>query len=175
MVSSINSAEGYQIWNVDKRIPTFATTGDDVRLVQYLLARTEECGITVSQVDGLWGPISAQALTTFEQIFGTAVLADGAVDPITPSDRFVKNGQVFTYKLSLLHDKYVVKQYAPALLIPALYSATVLNMPNDGQCPPALAAALNELIAPSNALSGDPFDGSLGDSSSSSNNSLFGT
>jgi hypothetical protein len=173
MVSAIFSVEGNQIWNVDKRIPTFATTGDDVRLVQYLLARTEDCGISVSQVDGVWGPTSAGALSAFEQHFGSTVLADGAIDPITPSDSFVKNGHVFTYKLSLLHDKYVVKQSPAALLVPALYSSVVLNMPNDGQCPPELAAALNALIGPSSGLSGDPSGGSLGDSSSSGG--LFGS
>jgi hypothetical protein len=119
--------------------------------VQYLLARTGFCGINVGDVDGVWGSQTAAAMSKLEQHPGTNnVLADAAIDPIPPAgtNSCVHAGVSYLYKLSALYDIYVLRESPETdTHDPNAYSAALLSMPFDGQCPPALAAALVRTLA----------------------------
>jgi hypothetical protein len=145
-IVSMASGDGAQFWDVDGHV-AFGSRGDDVRFVQYLMVRTGLLGLSLADVDGVWGARTAAAMSRFEQMLGTNnVLADGAIDPIPPgstNNAFVRGGISFTYKLSPLYDLYVQRE-SPRTDThdPNASSAVLLSMPFDGQCPPALAAAL---------------------------------
>ncbi len=74
------------------------STGDDVKLIQYMLARAPEAaqyvpgeisgssGISVGDVDGEWGAQTDAAQKWLEQNFKgvTRIIADGFIDTIPP-------------------------------------------------------------------------------------------
>jgi len=136
----------FKVWDIDKRVGS-GSSGDDVRLVQYLMARTTFCGITVPQVDGIWGPITGAAMTALEANV-SEVLADGVVDQMPFRITFEHLGQAYIYKLAILQFLYS-KAVAPQNddQDPKLSEATLMAMPDDGVCPNDLALALRNAAA----------------------------
>jgi len=163
-----NSDNTFLDWNVDARVG-MGSTGDDVKLVQYLLARAPEAaqylpdqisgssGIAVSDVDGDWGPQTDAAQKWFEQNFkgGLPVVADGVIDVIPQSGVFFGDNPTYEYKLSALLNLYAAAAGGVNNVTP-----TIQNMPNDGQCPSDLAYALQAALNSSQALGA----GAAGDS-----------
>jgi len=149
-------------WNIEARVG-MGSTGDDVKLVQYLLARAPDAaqyvpseisgspGIAVSDVDGSWGSQTDTAQKWFEQNFkgGMPIVADGVIDSIPPSGILFGDNPTYEYKLAeLLH------LYAIAAGGMGNVTATIQNMPNDGQCPSDLAYVLQAALSSSGASSG---------------------
>ena len=155
MVQVLSSSEfGFLLWNVDARVG-MGSEGDDVRLVQYLLARAPEAaklvpdqisgssGITVADVDGIWGPQTDAAQRWFEQNYkcGAPVVADGVVDMVPESGIIFGGSAPHEYKLYALQDLYSIAANGLGNVTP-----NIRNMPNDGQCPSELAYALQSAL-----------------------------
>jgi hypothetical protein len=175
MVHVLSSSDyPFLLWNVDSRIG-MGSTGDDVMLVQYLLARAPDAaqytpdqisgssGIAVSDVDGSWGPQTDAAQKWFEQNFkgGMPVLADGVIDVIPQSGILFGDSPTYEYKLAALQNIYATAAGGMNNV-----TATIQNMPNDGQCPAALAYALQAALNSSGASGGGAAGGSDGGGSS---------
>jgi peptidoglycan hydrolase-like protein with peptidoglycan-binding domain len=138
------------------------SSGADVALVQYLLARAPEsmaypfanggtlsngdCPIGVGDVDGNWGPNTDSAMSWFEQAcILQSVYHDGAVDPlgsVPNGDQtfFVNGSTTYEFKLAVLEQMYVSVICMNALPAPQLQNRAIRNMANDGQCPSILAS-----------------------------------
>jgi hypothetical protein len=156
MVQVTQAGGSTNLWNVSSRVGP-GSTGDDVKLVQYLLARAPEAanyggpisgqsGIAVANVDGIWGPQTAAAMSWFEKSWkGRGNLqADSVVDPNPPgSCNFGVNGN-FLYKITALQVLYGVAQLKDMGMTAdgGTVANTVLAMPTDGQCPQDLAYVL---------------------------------
>jgi hypothetical protein len=156
MVQVMQDPNGMSYWDVSQRVGV-GSTGDDVRLVQYLLARAPESeqyrqdisgssGIAVSDVDGAWGPQTAAAMSWYEQQTATfsGTVADGCVDPAPPNTINFGPNNEYQYKIHSLQWFYIIAQSngtCNMMDFPSM-SNILMGMPNDGQCPPALAAAL---------------------------------
>jgi hypothetical protein len=165
-----NSDNSFGLWNVDSRIG-MGSTGDDVRLVQYLLARAPgaaqytpdqisgSSGIAVSDVDGNWGPQTDAAQKWFEQNFkgGLPVVADGVIDVIPQSGFTFGDSPTYEYKIYALQELYATAAGGMNTV-----TATIQNMPNDGQCPSDLAYALQASLNSSGASGGGAAGGSGG-------------
>jgi hypothetical protein len=153
-----------RLWNLSTTAQ-YGATGDDVRLVQYLLARAPEAaayepdkisgqsGITVDDVDGIWGPQTAAAQSWLEQNWAgnLKVAADGRVDPtFVDSIKFGPN-DAYEFKIAVLQHLYAVAQLQRRVTSADTEAMATLgeNMPNDGQCPPDLAYALQAVLASS--------------------------
>ncbi|MGO8798231.1 MAG: peptidoglycan-binding domain-containing protein [Roseiarcus sp.] len=165
-----NSTDGFLLWNVDSRIG-MGSTGDDVKLVQYLLARAPEAaqyvpdqisgssGISVSDVDGNWGPQTDAAQKWFEQNYkgGAPVVADGVIDVVPQSGILFGNNPTYEYKLYALQELYAAAAGGQMNVTP-----TIQNMPNDGQCPSDLAYALQAALNGAQGSGASPDGGSDG-------------
>jgi hypothetical protein len=151
--------DGLTLWDVSFRIGP-GSVGDDVRLVQYLMARFVQYdpvappatpGLTLSDVDGQWGSRTTAAMRWIEQNGG--VVADGVVDPC-PADTLDVGGPYsqYRYKIALLQWYYIgeIAQKSPGTPYPfdgPAKSAILMDMANDGQCPADLAWALESAKA----------------------------
>jgi hypothetical protein len=149
----------FLLWNVNSRIG-MGSTGDDVMLVQYLLVRAPEAaqytpdqisgssGLTLADVDGNWGPKTDAAQKWFEQNSkgGLPVLADGVIDVIPQSGITFGDSPTYEYKLFALQELYATAAGGMSNVTP-----TIMNMPNDGQCPSELAYALQAALSASGA------------------------
>jgi len=154
--TSISGGASLQLWNVDARVG-LNSTGDDVKLVQYLLARASEAaayvpdkisgssGIAVSNVDGIWGSQTASAMSWLEQSWKGlhAVVADSCIDQIPSTGLYFGPNDALEYKLAVLQWLYARVKAATHIGDQQAYTQYVANMPNDGQCPQDLAYALN--------------------------------
>jgi hypothetical protein len=161
------------LWNLSSTTQ-FGSTGDDVKLVQYLLARAPEAGayesdkisgqsgIAVSDVDGIWGQQTAAALSWLEQSWkgNHPVVADSRVDPTFGGTITFGPDGIYEYKILVLQHLYAVAmmKHAATSADTATMSSLGLSMPDDGQCPPDLGYALR--AASGNTGSSDPDDGS---------------
>jgi hypothetical protein len=164
------SDNDFLLWNIDSRIG-MGSTGDDVKLVQYLLARAPEAaqympseisgssGIAVSDVDGSWGSQTDAAQKWFEQNFkgGMPVLADGVIDVIPESGILFGDNPTYEYKLAALQNLYATAAGGMNNV-----TATIQNMPNDGQCPSDLAYALQAALNGAQGSGASPGGGSDG-------------
>jgi hypothetical protein len=166
MVQVMQDPNGMSYWDVSQRIG-FGSVGDDVRLVQYLLAVAPasaryrpdingSSGLTVLDVDGVWGPQTAAAMAWYEQQtvnFGT--LADSFVDP-APADtiNFGPNNQ-YQFKIHSLQWFYVIaiSDGAQDMTDFGGMSEVLMAMPNDGLCPSPLGFALTNALT---AAQSDP-------------------
>jgi hypothetical protein len=146
-------------WNVSDRAGP-GSSGDDVRLIQYLLARAPEAaairpdrisgdsGITVDDVDGMWGPKTTAAVSWLERSYHAkngSDFADGVIDPMpSHQDHFVVGSTTFQYKIMSLQVLYciVMLQDRFESASDSEFFGTIMAMPDDGQCPGALAVAL---------------------------------
>ena len=136
-------ASGY-IWDVEKRIGS-GSKGDDVRLVQYLVARygmwTGAPGyISVDEVDGDWGPKTSASFLLYEQT-AMSVRTNGFVYPAPLDvDIFHTGVHGFIYHIISLQE-----YNCAAILrkpVGAIDYDTVMAMPDDGLCPADLGFAL---------------------------------
>jgi hypothetical protein len=146
-------------WNVSARAG-LGSSGDDVRLIQYLLARAPEAGairpdrisgesgITVDDVDGMWGPKTTAGVSWLEQNYHAKNgndFADGVIDPMPfHQDHFVVGSTTFQYKIMSLQVLYciVILQDRFETASDDEFFGTIMAMPDDGQCPVALGIAL---------------------------------
>jgi hypothetical protein len=153
---------GKSIWNIEGQAQ-MGSQGDDVKLIQYLLARAPEAsqyipdlisgssGIAVSNVDGVWGSQTDAAQKWLEQNWkgNNTVVADGVIDVIPATGVLFGADPVHEYKLAIVQWLYAVainqgKNFLDGSEYMAGSPATILlNMANDGQCPSDLAYALN--------------------------------
>ena len=164
-------------WNVDARV-RMGSTGDDVKLIQYLLARAPEAaqympseisgssGIAVSDVDGSWGAQTDAAQKWFEQNYkgGMPVLADGVIDTIPQSGILFGDNPTYEYKLAALLSLYAIAAGGMNNVTP-----TIMNMPNDEQCPSDLAYVLQAALNSSQATGASADGGSDGGSNADCN------
>jgi hypothetical protein len=161
MVHLTSVAEGKSIWNIEARAQ-MGSQGDDVKLIQYLLARAPEAssyvpdlisgssGIAVGDVDGTWGTQTDTAQKWLEQNWkGSATaVADGVIDMIPATGVNFGSDPVHEYKLAILQWLYAVAiNQSGHFLDGSEYMAgqpsTILqNMAGDGQCPSDLSYAL---------------------------------
>lgn len=168
MVQVLSSPQfGFLLWNVSARVG-MGSTGDDVRLVQYLLARASEAanatptqisgssGLAVADVDGVWGSKTDAAQRWFERNYKgpIPVVADGFIDTIPDSGTIFGNSPTYEYKLSGLQELYATAAGGATNVTP-----TIENMPNDGQCPAELAYALQAALNGSDVGGADGADG----------------
>jgi hypothetical protein len=169
MVRVLSSPKyGFLLWDIDVRVG-MGSSGDDVMLVQYLLARAPEAaqyapdqisgssGIAVSDVDGTWGPQTAAAQKWFEQNYKSraSVVADGVIDPVPESGTwFGPPSSPHEYKLYSLQELYSMAAGGFGNVTP-----NIKNMPNDGQCPAELAYALQAALNASDVGDADGADG----------------
>jgi len=147
------------------------STGDDVKLVQYLLARAPQAaqylpseisgssGIAVSDADGNWGQQTDAAQKWFEQNFkgGMPVLADGVIDLIPESGILFGDNPTYEYKLAALQSLHATAAGGMNHV-----TATIQDMPNDGQCPCDLVYALQTALNNSQSSSSNADGGSGG-------------
>ena len=135
--------DGY-IWDVEKRIGS-GSKGDDVRLVQYLVARYgmwtgSPDYITIDDVDGTWGPKTSASFLGYEQS-AMDVRTNGFVYPAPfDVDIFHTGVHGFIYHIISLQE-----YYCAAILqkpVGVIDFDVVMAMPYDGMCPPDLAFAL---------------------------------
>jgi hypothetical protein len=158
-VTSIDA--GKSIWNIEGRAQ-MGSQGDDVKLIQYLLARASEAsnyipdqisgssGITVSNVDGIWGSQTDVAQKWLEQNWkgNHTAVADGVIDVIPATGVLFGADSVHEYKFALLQYLYAVAiNQSNNFLDGSEYMAgspatIVMNMAGDGQCPSDLSYAL---------------------------------
>ena len=158
--------DGSLYFNVARHL-TVGCSGDDVSLVQYLLARAPDaepyltgannfqltglCPIGVADVDGIWGPDTAAAMAWFEQACtNPPVYRDGAIDPLGSvpygdQQVFINSGGAYFFKLSVLQDLYVIAQSKAIVTDTGTRNSTLRKMAADGQCPSTLAS--NPLLA----------------------------
>ncbi|MGO9642511.1 MAG: peptidoglycan-binding domain-containing protein [Candidatus Acidiferrales bacterium] len=148
----------FQLWNVDARIG-MGSTGDDVRLIQYVLARAPEAaqywpdkisgssGIAVSDVDGIWGPQTDAAQKWLEQNWkgNNPVVADGFIDPLQGGITFGTD-TTYEYKLSVALFLYAIAANQGTVWVSKGSTETIMDMPNDGQCPADLGYALQAAL-----------------------------
>jgi len=156
MVKAIHSAamDGLTLWDVSFRVGP-GSQGDDVRLVQYLMARFVQYdpvkppstpGLTLADVDGVWGPRTTAAMQWLEKNGG--VVADGVVDPC-PLDTLDVGGPYSStmYKIAMLQWYYIPEVAKRIVFDGPGKSAILMDMANDGQCPADLAWALESAKA----------------------------
>jgi type VI secretion system secreted protein Hcp len=136
---------GGPIWNVEEKIGT-GSTGDDVMLVQYLVARYgmwegKPGYISVHDVDGIWGPKTAASFLLYEQS-ATSVVTNGFVYPVRPHTDFLHAGAH-----GFLHHIVSLQEYYCAIIsgkpVGGVDSHIVMEMAHDGMCPSKLAYALS--------------------------------
>jgi peptidoglycan hydrolase-like protein with peptidoglycan-binding domain len=138
------------------------SSGSDVAMVQYLLARSPEslafpfangpllsngdCPIGVGDVDGSWGPNTDAAMSWFEQSCTLQpVFHDGAVDPLGSvafgdEVNFVNGSTTYEFKLALLQQMYISVICQNPFPDPPLHNRAIRNMAKDGQCPSILGS-----------------------------------
>jgi hypothetical protein len=135
-----SSGNQHPLWNVDARIG-LGSTGTDVMLVQYLLGQAlPYVDAGRPQVDGVWGPITAAAMSALEKTYPNDLLADGAVDPLPSAMVFDHGSQWYSYKLAALQGIYCQTRN-PAVDPTDLYQSidALMNTPNDVGLPTALS------------------------------------
>jgi hypothetical protein len=147
-------------YNILRRL-CLGSSGADVAMVQYLLARAPEsiaypfgngptlsngdCPIGIGDVDGNWGPNTDAAMSWFEQASITPVYHDGAVDPlgsVSLGDQihFINGGTAYEFKFALLQQMYVAAICRNASPDPPSQNRAMRSMANDGECPSILAS-----------------------------------
>ncbi len=136
--------DGGPIWNVEERIG-LGSTGDDVRLVQYLVARYGMWEgtpgyLTVEDVDGVWDAKTAASFLLYEQT-ATSVVTNGFVYPVKPHTDFLHVGVH-----GFLHHIVSLQEYYCAIIsekpVGGVDSHIVMAIADDGMCPSELAFAL---------------------------------
>jgi hypothetical protein len=173
MVHVSSSSQG-QFFNTDARIG-MGSTGDDVRLVQYLLARAPDAApfvpgfmsgsprITVGDVDGVWGTQTDAAEKWLEQncVGLEQLIADGFIDTVAPGGIGLGEtaaGQLFQYKLDALMFFYAVAMCQGLNMHDQTMYGVVMDMPADPQCPGDLAYALQAALNSAPTADGDAGD-----------------
>jgi hypothetical protein len=133
------------IWNVEQRVGP-GSSGDDVRLVQYLLAMwgadySIPGVIVLDDVSGSWDSKTSASMALFEKNLTSAALADGVVDPMPPDTvGFSAARSSYLYKIYSLQWAYSQKRGRHDLL--EVESEVVMDIPNDVTCPTDLSYAL---------------------------------
>lgn len=134
-------------WNVDNPVYP-GNTGDDVRLIQYLLNHFEQSAGSsqLLAVDGIWGPLTSASMTRFENNIDGSGLSvhDGFISPLPQGTVTIDWTQRTIYKLAHLHWIYVSVQsgMAPDAVSLEQTNDAVLEMPENPDCQSDLAAAL---------------------------------
>jgi hypothetical protein len=134
-------------WNVDNPVYP-GNTGDDVRLIQYLLNYFEQ-STGASQllvVDGIWGPLTSASMTRFENNIDGSGLSvhDGFISPLPQGTVTIDWTQRTIYKLAHLHWIYVSVRVGQSPDAASLEqnNEMVTEMPENPDCQADLAAAL---------------------------------
>ena len=156
----VDGGRKFKAWNFSRPFG-LGSPGDtiDIMLAQYIVFRwskiTVSAGVvlTTSDIDGKWGPRSDRA---FESLLRATTAANEGVVDDGRFDRFPPgtSGSFGSGKLF----KVIMLQKIYASLDPSDLRDNediILDMPDDGQCPPLLAAALRDIktnsgVAPSN-------------------------
>ncbi|TBW41325.1 peptidoglycan-binding protein [Siculibacillus lacustris] len=136
-------------WNIDRQIGP-GSHGEDVRFAQYLLvywSYTFELGYEISEVDGYWGGRTSAVVRAMEQNTRWRVVRDGYISPIP--EPFVHNtASNKSFKFDILLENYTRRATGFGInqLSNERVNAVMRGIPNDGYCPPALAAALRRAL-----------------------------
>ena len=157
----------YALWNIDRRVFR-GSTGVEVMLVQFYLAMeniVRPTGMFFGDIDGIWGPHTDDAMDKFEnQHVATSqsdgVAPDGVVDPMPPPGFFLRQNNMFLYKLHRLGLNYCTLKLGREITR-STFNTTLMSMATDPACPPGLRVALDIALGNLSAsdielIKGDP-------------------
>jgi hypothetical protein len=135
-------------WNIQNTLGP-GDSGNDVRLVQYLLNYSELGSLAVGdthliEVDGIWGRETSNAVSRLESDPNYASIADGKISPIPQSTFKVGSHFSTIYKLVILHWRYAYTRtgLSSSTIGMEEMNNVVLGMPENFDCPPELSFAL---------------------------------